>query len=146
MATLYSPYALSQSVILAKTFEDLIKASPVFEMAAPRSASLVCFRLAPTQTPPHFPVLSNAADSLPSPPATPTTDLSMSFPPSSPDANTLNADFYRRLIHHPTHQVFVSSTVLRGVFCIRMAIGGVQTAELHVRKAFENLCLVAREM
>lgn len=120
----------------------------MFEMFAPRTASLVCFRLVPSIKksanalyPPH--------DQLPSPPITPTTEhtpFASFYSHSTADLDTLNQSFYSRLIHHPTHQVFLTSTLLNGVFCIRMAIGGTLTQESHVRKAFDDLCAIAQEI
>ena len=102
---------LRAHIALAERFQGWIKASPNFELLAPASFSVVCFRGRP-----HG--LS----------ACPETEAYL----SRLNESTLEAV-------NRTGEVFLSHTELNGRFALRLAIGNLRTTEAHVRRAWELL-------
>jgi aromatic-L-amino-acid decarboxylase len=102
---------LRAHIALARRFRDSIQADPDFELLAPVSFSVVCFRSRPRDLP-----------------AGQETDAYL---------DTLN----ERLLDatNETGEVFLSHTRLSGKLTLRLAIGNVRTSEAHVRRAWELL-------
>lgn len=64
-------------------------------------------------------------------------------PPSlkEDDLNALNQALYKRI--SARQDIFMTQTVLNGVYCIRMAVGAIRTTEQHIIEAFN---LITREV
>ncbi len=104
---------IREHVRLGALFEELLKGDERFEIVAPRTVSLVCFRLRPR--PGESPNLTDARN--------------------------------RRLMEavNTSGKVYLTHTVLPAIggdaataarFVLRLAVGGAQTLESHVRAAF----------
>lgn len=102
---------IREHVRLAELFESLVREDPRFEIASPRSLSLVCFRL----------VRDSAGNDLPDPDAANRALL-----------ERINASGRAYLIH--TVLPALADAPPRAV--LRMAIGGTHTAERHIREAW----------
>ncbi|KAJ7497029.1 pyridoxal phosphate-dependent transferase [Mycena latifolia] len=80
---------------------------------------------------------------LVTPPSLALTVFRLAPPHLDPAAlNPLNAAFFARLAARP--DLAITQTVLNGVFCVRFAIGGARTTEVHVRAAFDAIVEEAR--
>ncbi len=102
---------LREHITLARQFGDWIEANPDFELLAPVSFSVVCFRSHPRGLP-----------------AGPETDAYL---------DRLNERILEAT--NETGEVFLSHTKLSGRFTLRLAIGNVRTSEVQVRRAWELL-------
>lgn len=102
---------LRDHIALTRRFRDWIEANGHFELLAPPSFSVVCFRSHPRDLP-----------------AGPETDAYL---------NRLNERVLEAA--NGTGEVFLSHTELNGKFTLRLAIGNLRTAEAHVRRAWELL-------
>jgi aromatic-L-amino-acid decarboxylase len=102
---------LRAHIALAERFQGWIEASPDFELLAPVSFSVVCFRNRPCGLP-----------------AGPETEAYL---------NRLNERVLESV--NRTGEVFLSHTELNGRFTLRLAIGNLRTTEAHVRRAWDLL-------
>jgi aromatic-L-amino-acid/L-tryptophan decarboxylase len=110
---------IRQHVRLAERFESWVLEDARFELAAPRSLSLVCFRLAPR--PGEEPAATDARNrSL---------------------LERLNASGEAFL----THTVLPGVEGAPGRYVLRLAIGSPRTEERHVRAVWERLAALAAE-
>ncbi|KAH8928509.1 hypothetical protein BT69DRAFT_1237026 [Atractiella rhizophila] len=57
------------------------------------------------------------------------------------ELNALNKKFYATI--EQDRDIMISSTIINGVYCIRLAVGGITTREEHVDKAWELIQLYA---
>ncbi len=96
---------------LAQRFQAWTEASPNFELLAPVSFSVVCFRSRPHGLPAR--------------------------PEAEAYLNLLNERILEAV--NRTGEVFLSHTKLNGEFTLRLAIGNLGTTEAHVRRAWELL-------
>lgn len=99
---------ISEHIRLAQQFAQWIDQDPDFELLAPVSLSLVCFRAAPR-------LLKDEARNL----------------------DMLNEALLDRV--NATGEVFLSHTRLNGCYALRLAVGQIQTSQVHVAKAWELL-------
>lgn len=106
-----------EHVRLAGLFESWVRADPRFEVLAPRTLNLVCFRLAPTKDAPDGP----AADAR-------NRDL----------LNRLNAAGRMYLTHTVLHGGGPGGTA-SSAFTLRLCVGSAATREEHVRAAWEMI-------
>ncbi|HSV31962.1 MAG TPA: pyridoxal-dependent decarboxylase [Atribacteraceae bacterium] len=95
---------LREHLRLAEQFKEWVTADPRFELMAPVSVSLVCFRL-------------NDGNR------------------SEEDLTTMNRELLERI--NATGQAFLTHTVLRGRYAIRMVIASRLTEERHVRATWD---------
>jgi aromatic-L-amino-acid decarboxylase len=102
---------LRRHIALARQLHDWIEASPDFELMAPVSFGLVCFRSRP-----HDLAAGQEADAY---------------------LDTLNERVLEAA--NGTGEVFLSHTKLNERFTLRVAIGNLRTDEAHVRRAWELL-------
>jgi aromatic-L-amino-acid decarboxylase len=92
---------IREHVRLGALFEELVRTDPRFEIAAPRTISLVCFRLRG----------------------------------DGPEADSRNKALLDAI--NATGRAYLTHTTLAGRHVLRMAIGGSQTQEQHVRAAWD---------
>ena len=102
---------LRAHIALAQRFQARTEASPNFELLAPVSFSVVCFRSRPHGLPAR--------------------------PEAEAYLNLLNERILEAV--NRTGEVFLSHTKLNGEFTLRLAIGNLGTTEAHVRRAWELL-------
>jgi len=102
---------LRAHIALAERFQGWIEASPDFELLAPVSFSVVCFRTRPCGLP--------------------------TGPETEAYLNRLNERLLESV--NRTGEVFLSHTELNGRFTLRLAIGNLRTTETHVRRAWDLL-------
>lgn len=115
-------------VDLAAKFESWVRSDPRFEIAAPRTLNLVCFRLRSPSSPPpagHVPEPSRAEG-----------------PSGAADINALNKAMLDSV--NATGRVYLSHTVLPGRdgldrYTLRMAIGATTTREPDLAEAWSLL-------
>jgi aromatic-L-amino-acid decarboxylase len=133
---------LARHIALAQQLAAWIDAHPDFERLAPVPFSVVCFRWRPTdhsrtagesRATAHATVSaesSAAAESKPDGESAP----AGGSPTSIDAANEALAAAVNR-----TGEVFLSTTRINGCLALRVAIGHMQTTEVHVRRAWELL-------
>ncbi|MEI6668165.1 MAG: pyridoxal-dependent decarboxylase [Acidobacteriota bacterium] len=131
---------LRYHIALAQTFGSWVDADADFERLAPTPFSVVCFRANPgsaTRAGSHVQAAagsgrSSAADGASAQPA-------QSASPSAREGelNALN----QRLLDavNRTGEVFLSHTVLRGQYTLRLAVGNLKTTDRHVARAWAIL-------
>ena len=102
---------LRAHIALAERFRGWVEASPDFELLAPVPFSVVCFRHRPGGLPENG--------------------------ETEAYLNRLNEQLLEGV--NGTGEVFLSHTQLNGRFTLRLAIGNLRTAEVHVRRAWELL-------
>jgi aromatic-L-amino-acid decarboxylase len=102
---------LRDHIALARRFRDWVEANPNFELLAPVSFSVVCFRSHPRGL------------------------------PVGPETDAYLERLNERVLEatNETGEVFLSHTKLSGKFTLRLAIGNLRTSEAHVRRAWELL-------
>ncbi len=123
---------------LAELLESLVRADPNFEIVAPRSMNLICFRYRgnspiPRPTPGSAQKSGNARS------------VSSPFPKggggASPEGVSSELDaINKRLLEslNNSGKLYLTHTVLPGIgYTIRMCIGAVATQEHHVRTAWK---------
>ena len=100
---------IREHIRLAQLFAAWLKADPRFELLAPVTMAVVCFRL-----------VSHSAQGTPH---------------SEQDLNSLN----KRLVEAVTKtgEAYLTHTTLNGKVSVRLAVGNVLTTERHVRNVYE---------
>ncbi|KAJ7350357.1 pyridoxal phosphate-dependent transferase [Mycena albidolilacea] len=101
---------VSQGITLNAAFAALPAQSDTLTLVTPPSLALTVFRLVP-----------------------PDVDFKLDLE----KLNTLNVAFFARLARRP--DITITQTVLKGVFCVRFAVGAARTTEKHVRAAFDAI-------
>lgn len=99
---------LRNHVKMAKLFEELVSLDNRFEVVAPRNFALVCFRLLPWPNEKGLDVECG---------------------------NELNKKLLESI--NGSGHVYMSSSVVHGIYIIRCAIGSTLTEERHVIKAWK---------
>jgi len=107
---------------LAATFAGWVRESPGWTIEAPHPFSVVCFRHDPRTGPTSLP---GSASTM--------TDA---------EVNAHNARILDAV--NASGEVFLSHTVLRGKYVIRVAIGNLRTEQRHLARAWELLRTAAR--
>jgi len=105
---------LREHIQLAQAFAGWIDDHPDFERLAPTPLSVICFRARPQRV---------LADTAP-------TDMEAAL-------NAFNAELLQRV--NATGAAFMSHTVLRDRYTIRLAIGNLRTTATHVERAWDLL-------
>lgn len=128
-------------------FVNLVEKSPYLRLAAPPSLALTVFRMVPGWTEEaksvvEEPSVSSAADKA-------VTIAASGGVAESKTPNVLTRALWERL-ERRRGDLYLTQTLLNGVFCLRIAIGASRTQEEHVRRAFaiieEEATAVAKEL
>src|SRR5882724_2042889 len=108
---------LREQIRLANLLAGWIKSDERFELAAPVSMGVVCFRFVGP--------LASGVDAGPGSPSPATTD----------NIDKLNSEIVERI--NASGRAYLTQTKLRGQTVIRIGLGNVLTTEKHLRKAWE---------
>ena len=98
---------MREHIRLAALFEELVRADPRFEISAPRTVNLVCFRLRG----------NGGGDG------------------GGEQADARNHNLMENL--NASGKLYLTHTVLSGRIVLRMAIGSAATREEHIRRAWD---------
>jgi aromatic-L-amino-acid decarboxylase len=107
---------LREQIRLARVLGDWIKADNRFELSAPVSMGVVCFR---------FVVPTRRDDTGPG----------SRTPATEDDLDQLNSDIVERI--NASGRAYLTQTKLRGQTVMRVGLGNVLTTEAHLRKGWE---------
>jgi aromatic-L-amino-acid decarboxylase len=124
---------LRESVRLANLFADWIKSDNRFELAAPVSMGVVCFRFLGRDGPPDRPSVSARPAVTPYP-----------GHPNENKIDQLNSGIVERI--NTSGRAYLTQTKLRGRTVIRIGLGNVLTTEDHLRKAWELIRKTASDI
>ncbi len=102
---------IREHIRLARMFETWLEADPLFEVLAPVTMAVVCFRIVPN-------VMANA-------------------PATDEELNSLHRQVTDSI--HKTGEAYLTHTKLNGRIAIRLAVGNVLTGERDLRKVYELL-------
>ena len=108
---------LREQIRLANLLAGWIKSDERFELAAPVSMGVICFRFVGP--------LASGVDAGPGSPSPATTD----------NIDKLNSEIVERI--NASGRAYLTQTKLRGQTVIRIGLGNVLTTEKHLRKAWE---------
>ena len=108
---------LREQIRLANLLAGWIKSDERFELAAPVSMGVICFRFVGP--------LASSVDAGPGSPSPATTD----------NIDKLNSEIVERI--NASGRAYLTQTKLRGQTVIRIGLGNVLTTEKHLRKAWE---------
>src|SRR5437870_4289588 len=108
---------LREQIRLANLLAGWIKSDERFELAAPVSMGVICFRFVGP--------LASSVDAEPGSPSPATTD----------NIDKLNSEIVERI--NASGRAYLTQTKLRGQTVIRIGLGNVLTTEKHLRKAWE---------
>jgi aromatic-L-amino-acid decarboxylase len=127
---------LQEFIRLANLFADWIKDDQRFELAAPVSMGVVCFRFIGRDP--------ATAGSRPSPPARPSVTPYPADRPNESKIDQLNSEIVDKI--NTSGRAYLTQTKLRGRTVIRIGLGNVLTTEDHLRKAWEMIQETASEL
>lgn len=152
---------LVQCIKLNELFASLVRKSDIFELVTRPSFALTVFRLRPRFQATQKAVISSTANADPMEPEQealfePSALVSTSPPTSSsitataptsgkedPSSlaflNALNRALHHELQTSHTHEMLLTQTEIRGVFCLRLAVGAARTEERDILRAWEIL-------
>jgi aromatic-L-amino-acid/L-tryptophan decarboxylase len=116
---------LREQVRLARLFADWVKSDSRFEVAAPVSLGVVCFRFTGRDGPPG----------RPSPAARPAVAPYLTDRPNEAKLEELNGEIVEKV--NASGRAYLTQTKLRGRTVMRIGLGNVLTTEDHLRKAWE---------
>jgi aromatic-L-amino-acid/L-tryptophan decarboxylase len=117
---------LREQIRLANLLANWIKSDDRFELAAPVSMGVICFRFGGP--------VAGIVDAGPGSPTPATTD----------NIDRLNSEIVERI--NASGRVYLTQTKLRGQTVMRIGLGNVLTTEDHLRKAWEIIRETAREL
>jgi aromatic-L-amino-acid decarboxylase len=120
---------LREFVRLANLFADWINSDNSFELVAPISMGVVCFRYIGRD--PAFP------ESRPSPSARPAVAPYLTDRPNESELDQLNSEIVERI--NASGRAYLTQTKLRDRTVMRIGLGNVLTTEEHLRKAWEMI-------
>jgi len=120
---------LREFVRLANLFADRINSDNGFELVAPASMGVVCFRYIGRD--PAF------AGSRPSPSARPAVAPYLTGRPNESDLDALNSEIVERI--NASGRAYLTQTKLRDRTVMRIGLGNVLTTEEHLRTAWEMI-------
>src|SRR5213080_2672088 len=127
---------LREFVRLANLFADRINSDNGFELVAPASMGVVCFRYIGRD--PAF------AGSRPSPSARPAVAPYLTGRPNESDLDALNSEIVERI--NASGRAYLTQTKLRDRTVMRIGLGNVLTTEEHLRTAWEMIQETANEL
>jgi aromatic-L-amino-acid/L-tryptophan decarboxylase len=125
---------LREYVRLANLFADWIKDDDRFELAAPVSMGVVCFRF----------IGRDGSPSRPSVSARPAVAPYLTDRPNESNVDQLNSDIVEKI--NASGRAYLTQTKLRGRTVMRIGLGNVLTTEEHLRKAWEMIQATASEL
>jgi aromatic-L-amino-acid decarboxylase len=117
---------LREQIRLANLLANWIKSDDRFELAAPVSMGVICFRFGGP--------VAGIVDAGPGSPTPATTD----------NIDRLNSEIVERI--NASGRVYLTQTKLRGQTVMRIGLGNVLTTEDHLRNAWEIIRETAREL
>lgn len=125
---------LREFVRLANLFADWIKSDHRFELAAPVSMGVVCFRY----------IGRDGSLSRPSVSARPAVAPYLTDRPNEPKIDQLNSAIVEKI--NSRGRAYLTQTKLRGRTVMRIGLGNVLTTEEHLRNAWELIRETANEL
>jgi aromatic-L-amino-acid/L-tryptophan decarboxylase len=125
---------LREYVRLANLFADWIKDDDRFELAAPVSMGVVCFRY----------IGRDGSPSRPSVSARPVVASYLTDRPNESNVDQLNSEIVEKI--NASGRAYLTQTKLRGRTVMRIGLGNVLTTEEHLRKAWEMIQETASEL
>lgn len=150
-----------QCIELNEVFASLVRKSDIFELVTRPSFALTVFRLRPRLPATEKPKLSSTTNADPIEPeqeamfepsalvstSPPTTGSIAATAPTSDtedlsslaSLNALNRALHHELQTSHTHEILLTQTEIRGVFCLRLAIGAARTEDRDIRRAWKLL-------
>ena len=127
---------LREFVRLANLFADWINSDNGFELVAPVSMGVVCFRYIGSD--PVF------AGSHPSPSARPAVVPYLTGRPNESDLDALNSEIVERI--NASGRAYLTQTKLHGRTVMRIGLGNVLTTEKHLGEAWEMIQETAKQL
>ena len=127
---------LREFVRLANLFADWINSDNGFELVAPVSMGVVCFRYIGSD--PVF------AGSHPSPSARPAVAPYLTGRPNESDLDALNSEIVERI--NASGRAYLTQTKLHGRTVMRIGLGNVLTTEKHLGEAWEIIQETAKQL
>ena len=127
---------LREFVRLANLFADWINSDNGFELVAPVSMGVVCFRYIGSD--PAF------AGSHPSPSARPAVAPYLTGRPNESDLDALNSEIVERI--NASGRAYLTQTKLHGRTVMRIGLGNVLTTEKHLGEAWEMIQETAKQL
>ena len=127
---------LREFVRLANLFADWINSDNGFELVAPVSMGVVCFRYIGSD--PVF------AGSHPSPSACPAVAPYLTGRPNESDLDALNSEIVERI--NASGRAYLTQTKLHGRTVMRIGLGNVLTTEKHLGEAWEMIQETAKQL
>jgi aromatic-L-amino-acid decarboxylase len=118
---------LREFVRLANVLAEWIKSDDRFELAAPVSMGVVCFRFRGR----------GGSPSRPSPAARPAVAPYHANRPNESEIDQLNSEIVEKI--NASGRAYLTQTKLRGRTVMRIGLGNVLTTEDHLRKGWEMI-------
>jgi len=125
---------LREYVRLANLFADWVKGDNRFELAAPVSLGVVCFRF----------VGRDGSPSRPSNAARPAVAPYLADPPNESKIDQLNSEIVEKI--NASGRAYLTQTKLRDRTVMRIGLGNVLTTEKHLREAWEMIRKAASDI
>jgi aromatic-L-amino-acid decarboxylase len=125
---------LHEYIRLANVLNEWIKSDARFELAAPVSMGVVCFRW----------VGRDGSPSRPSHAARPAVAPYLTDRPNESNIDQLNSDIVEQI--NASGRAYLTQTKLRGRTVMRIGLGNVLTTENHLRNAWEMIREAASEL
>jgi aromatic-L-amino-acid decarboxylase len=125
---------LRECVRLANVLAEWVKSNDRFELAAPVSMGVVCFRF----------IGRDGSPSRPSHAARPAVAPYLADRPNESKIDRLNSEIVEKI--NASGRAYLTQTKLRGQTVMRIGLGNVLTTQEHLRKAWEMIQEIACEL